>query len=219
MDVIPRFALPTCLITAYKQRHNQLLDSPEEIDTRTSIIFRNPTVVQIAQSLRDVQTLMRAEASRRDLFGDTIFPGFNLSPICYELLVLRSHLDKNDTRGALIEAFRLSAIIYLYELRALFSYEPAAEPKYAGKLQNLLYYSAIDWASADPILLWVLAVALTSRNVTPEQRAWLGGTFRTVVETQSVDNFEDLKSRIEQIVWDEAIMMRQTEALRLIFEI
>jgi hypothetical protein len=139
-------------------------------------------------------------------------------PILYELLALRSHLNDNDARCALVEAFRLSAIIYVSELRALFGMEPSAEPKYAAKLQNLLYYSEIDWASTDPVLLWVLAVALTAYNITQEQRAWLGGTFRTVAETQGVENFEDLKGKLEQIVWDEAVMMSQTEALRRTFE-
>lgn len=216
---MPRFPQPTNLIVAYKQCHNQMLQWTNDVlDANISCVFRNPTIVQVAKDLRALQSLMRRELAERDLFNDTVFPGFNIGPIGYELLTMRSHLEENDERCALDEAFRLVGMIYIRELRAMFGIDPAPQAMYAAKLKNLLSYSDIDWAVADPILLWVIAVAVSARMITEEQRAWFDCRFKTVCQMQAVENFEDLMLKLSQIVWDEVIMRIESEDLKRILE-
>jgi len=217
MDISPRFPIPTNHINSYKHRFSlPSLPTRSRLNTSISSIFENPTISQSVQTLRDVQTTMQAEASRRDIFNDTIFPGIYLSPICHDILSMRSHLEGNDAALALQEAFRLACIIHISELRALFGFPAVAQSKYASKLQNLLYYSAIDWLVPDPFLLWVLAVVITAHKIRPEQRKWFITTFRIVLGTQEVESFEDLIFRLSKILWNEGLLRSHSQTLRLI---
>ena len=188
------------------------------MDTSVSSILENPTILRSVQSLREIHTIMLAEASRRDLFSDTIFPGIYLSPICHDMLSMRSHLDGNDGTLALQEAFRLACVIYISELRALFGFDARAQSKYAGRLQNLLYYSAIDWLVPDPFLLWTIVVAVTAKTIRPEQRKWFVNTFRVLLKTLGVESYEDLISRLSKAIWSEALLRAPSQTLRNIVE-
>ena len=217
MDISPRFPIPTNQIDSYKRRSNlPSLQTRARLNTNVSSIFENPTISRSVQALRDVQTTMRTEASHRDLFNDTVFSGIYLSPICHDMLSMRSHLEGNNAALALQEAFRLACIIYISELRALFGFPAITQSKYTSKLQNLLYYSAIDWLVPDPFLLWVLAVVVTAHKIGLEQRKWFIATFRIVLGTQEVESFEDLISRLSKILWNEGLLRSHSQTLRLI---
>jgi hypothetical protein len=168
-------------------------------------------------AIRQVQDIIRAEVQQQDIWQDTMFPGLHISPILGDLLAMRpADVDKEEHAGKILEAFRLAAILYVSALRARFGIDTlSGDPRYSWKLYSLLSSSLLE--EAPPVLLtWILSVAFTSQCL-PEQRNRFAEVLQELLATMEITNFGYLKGSIEQIVWDEGILVSQSQSLRTLF--
>jgi len=160
---------------------------------------------------------MRDEMSRRHLWKDTIFAGFYISPILGDLLAMRPDVNNEPSSSTtMLEAFRLAAVLYLADLRSKFGIDTlSVGPLYASKLHSLLSSSSIyDWEEQPALLIWILAIAFTSRSLRPEQRALFTEMFNNALMARGISKFEDLKALLTEIVWDEEILDFQSLDLK-----
>jgi hypothetical protein len=156
---------------------------------------------------------MRAEMSQRDLWKDTIFPGFHISPILGDLLGVRIEEDSTDIFIVTLKAFRLALILYVGNLRAKFGIDTlSAAPRYATKLGHLLSSSLLGRGVPPVYLIWIFSVVLSSQ-CPAESIVWLTETLKSVLVAEKIDTFEDLKSTITQTLWDEELLTTQTQDL------
>jgi hypothetical protein len=172
------------------------------------------------KDIRDIQNVMHDEMSRRYLWKDTIFAGFYISPTLGDLLAMRLDIDEAPSPSTLrLEAFRLAAVLYVSDLRSKFGVDTlSAGPLYATKLQALLSSSSTsDWETHTDLLVWILTVAFTSQSLSPEQRAWFTEMFNNTLMAGGIYQFEDLKSLLAEIVWDEEILDIQSRTLESLF--
>jgi hypothetical protein len=161
---------------------------------------------------------MRAEVGRRNLWEDTIFPGLYISPILGDLLASRAEVDEADIDTVTLEAFRLAAVLYVSNLRAKFGIDTlSGGPLYITKLRALLSSPPIVREIQPMLLIWILSVAFTSQCL-PAQSTWLSEIFTDILATKNITSFADLKATITQVVWDEDLLISQTQSLRTFCE-
>jgi hypothetical protein len=211
-DTKPSFPPPEHLLPRFRlQRHDNHSRIPIED-------FVMEKVSEFCFDVRAVQDLMRAESQQRNLWTDTIFPGYHISPILGDLLAFRPEVDETNIATVTLEAFRLAAILYISNLRAKFGIDTlSGDLLYVTKLYNLLSPLQFNQALPPMILIWILSVVVTSQCL-PEHRKWCSDIWTEVVVSQNLLSFANLMSTIGQIVWDEELLSVETESLKRMLE-
>jgi hypothetical protein len=152
-----------------------------------------------------------------NLWRDTMFRGLYVFPVLGDLLNTRVEIKNDDIHTVVLEAFRLAAVLYVNNLRSRFGLDTlSADPLYATKLRNCISTSPFKQKAPSRFLLWVLAVASTSQFISKGQE-WFVVNFMEVLATESITSFEELKSTLVEVVWDENLLNIETKALRTFF--
>lgn len=213
-DLPRRSQAPVEYLTRYKHANKQVTQWIETnvVDPSVSPVFGDPTAVRAVNAIREVQVMIRSEALKKDISQDTYFASNHILPIFHDLLAMLDH-----HRSVLQEAFRLAAMEFLHELQARYCGR-ITPPLFIDKLFRVLSDTNLSWTLPDPMLFWVIAVALTSDMATPEHNKCFMHKFRLLVTANNISNFDDLMERIEQISWDYGTLERRTEVLRGCFE-
>jgi len=213
-DLFPRFPPPEHLLP---KSTNFRRESRLQLTGQSSNDFLSITVISgFCKDIRHVQNVMHDNMSRRHLWKDTIFAGFYISPIVGDLLAIRLDVDNEPNPSTvLLEAFRLAALLYVSDLRSKFGIDTlSAGPLYATKLLALLSSSSTqDWKMQTDLLIWILAIAFTSQSLFLQQRAWFIVMFNNALMARGINDFENLKALLARIVWDEEILVIQSQTL------
>jgi hypothetical protein len=206
-DSIPRYPHPVIILGARSKLSGfpccQLdqLSSDERLE-------KSVVVVQICQRIKELHGIMIAELSVRNLWIDVIFPGFHLSPVLHDLLSMPRGTIYDSLNVRMKECFRLTAIIYVTELRGKFGIDTVPGRLYGSKLRVMLNDTnmAIDWGSSNIYLIWILTVAACSSCLLEDQRDWFVNSLSTMVQLMGMTGFHDLEASVTSFLWcDEAL--------------
>jgi hypothetical protein len=213
-DIPTRCPIPIEYLTQYKHANKQVTQwiTTNVVDPTISPVFRDPAAVKAINAIREVQVIIRSEASKRDISQDAFFASNHILPIFPDVLAMLDH-----DRSVLQEAFRLAVMEFLHGLQATYCGR-VPPPLFLEKLHHILSSTDLSWSSPDPALLWIVAVALTSDMATPERKACFVHRFRLLVAANRIIDFNDIMQRVEQISWDRDTLKRRTEVLRDYFE-
>jgi hypothetical protein len=213
-DLPTRCPAPNEYLTQYKHANNQVTQwiKSNVIDQTLSPVFSDPAAARAINAIREVQIIIRSEASKKDISQDAFFASNHILPIFHDLLEMLDH-----DRSVLQEAFRLAAMEFLHELQARYCGR-IPPPLFPDKLYHVLSSADLNWSSPDPTLFWIIAVALTSDTASPEHKACFVERFRLLVTANMMANFDDVMERVRQISWDYATLRKRTQVLRGYFE-
>ncbi|KAF1816076.1 hypothetical protein P152DRAFT_389663, partial [Eremomyces bilateralis CBS 781.70] len=213
-DIVPRFLPPFHLVPSAQSIHEANLP-PQTADTPIlSCIHASdkPLVMRIHEAIKAAQTLMRTESKIRDLWSDTIFPGFHISPILHDLLSMHRPADGSQT-ALVTEVFRLGAILYITQLRGKFGIDIIPGRLYADKLRDIARSTVIEGRSARLILIWSLTVASVSSSLSLGSRTSFADLLKEAARTLDIDTYEDLRASVTQFLWDEELLKGQLGSL------
>lgn len=177
-----------------------------------SPVFSQPVAIRAINAIREVQVIMQSEAVKKNIYHEVYFPSNHILPIFHDLLAM---LDQD--RSLLQEAFRIAAMLFVHELQATY-WGRIPPPLFLNKLYRVLSSSDLDWSSQDPVLFWIVAVALTSEMGTANQKTCLILKLKLLTVVNGITNFADILRRLRQISWNYAILKRRTEVLYSYFE-
>jgi hypothetical protein len=179
----------------------------------------NATVEFFILKLRSLQSLVNEEKCERDLWQDTSFPGYNISPLLGDLLVIRPAGPELDPLSYTFEAFRLAALLYGSRLRGLFGLDTfSTDTLYCAKLYSLLSsVPPCNWDTGEGLLVWVLAVGLTGRAVSNEQQTGFLEHLHSILPSIRISSLEQLHGLLCEMVWDEDLFKEQSETLKALF--
>jgi hypothetical protein len=182
------------------------------VDPAISPVFNDPTAITAVNAIREAQIIFRSESLKRNISSDTHLASNHIMPIFHDLLSMLNH-----ERSSLQEGFRLAAMSFAHELYGMY-FGRIPPPLFLHKLHRLLASPGLDWSAQDPVLFWILAVALTSRMATPEQKICFVGRFETLIIANRITDFEILMSTLSQIAWDHDGLRARTDELHLSFD-
>jgi hypothetical protein len=172
----------------------------------------------ICAAIRYVQSLLHTEMRRRKIWEDTVFQGLYIVPILGQVLAMRRQsIDDVEERNAILELFRLAAVLYISALRTPFGVDTiSTEPLYAAKLHSaLISYSLVEGISS-LVLVWVLSVAFTS-NCEIDRKHCFKRELIGLLVTLDIANFQTLKETLTAVVWDEDLLASQSQCLQELF--
>ncbi|KAF2670769.1 hypothetical protein BT63DRAFT_200826 [Microthyrium microscopicum] len=213
-DLPTRCPAPIKYLAWYKRSNNQISQWIETnvVNPMVSIVFNDAAAVRAINAIREVQIMIRSEASKRDISQDAFFASNHILPIFHDLLAMLDH-----ERSVHQEAFRLAAMEFLHGLQR--SYCGRIPPSlFLDKLYHLLSTAELNWSLPDPTLVWIIAVALTSDTASPEHITFYLYRFRLLCATNMLTNFNKVMQRLDHVSWDIDILKRRTELLRYHFE-
>lgn len=206
--------MPTEYLAEYKHSRYQISDWIElnVVDPEVSPVFRNTAALRAINAIREAQIIIFSEAHKRDIKDDPLFASNHILPIFHDLLMMLDY-----ERSMLQEGFRLAAMVFLHGIQVRFfgRFPPC------GLLDKLYHWNSsteLDWSSQDPVLFWILAIALTSDLATPKHKLGFMHTFRLLLVGSGVADFEDMMRRVVQVSWDYGLMEMETDDLRGMFE-
>jgi hypothetical protein len=213
-DLPACFPAPLKYLADYKRANKQVsqwIDS-NVVEPTVSPVFDHPILIRAINAIREVQVILQSETLKKDISDDVYFPANHTLPIFHDLLSMLDH-----DRTVLQEGFRLAAMLFVHELQLMY-WGLIPPPLFLSKLHSLISYSNLDWSSQDPILFWILAVALSSDIATPEQKGCFLGKFKLLIRANNITNFNCVMRKLVQISWDYGILKIRTEILCSLFE-
>jgi hypothetical protein len=159
------------------------------------------------------------ERTKRDLWQDTSFPGYNISPLLGDLLTLRIPAPELDPVSYTFEVFRLAALLYASRLRGLFGLDTySADTLYCAKLYSLLCsVPPCNWATGIGLLVWVLAVGFTGRAVSKEQQTGFVEQLQSTLPSTGISSWDQMHSLLIEAVWDDQLFKEQSQTLKALF--
>ncbi|KAL2827492.1 hypothetical protein BJY01DRAFT_255674 [Aspergillus pseudoustus] len=171
-DTAPRYPQPFSILAVRSKLNTTCLDQPSH--TPEGEFAPGMTISEICDSITQLHQIMRTELSVKDLWADIIFPGFHISPILHVVLSLPRATVYDGIENQMNECFRLAAIIYLTELRGLFSLDTIPGQLYGSKLQ--LLFQRLEPATyaqaANFYLIWALTVGACASCLDQGTRGW-----------------------------------------------
>lgn len=173
----------------------------------------------ICSRLREVQAEISRQLTQRNVWLDVVFPGYHISPVLGDLLKLQELQIGNETFEWVLESFRLAAILYVSNLRACFGIDvEEGAMLHLRKLRTALS-KLPDGAGQTPglphsLLVWILAVASTSRCLPAEATDHFRALLISALEKLEIESADDLMALLAQFAWAGGIFARETEELR-----
>jgi hypothetical protein len=118
---------------------------------------------------------------------------------------------------AIADVVRLATVLYISAVRTRFGVDTlSGEPFYAAKLQNALASQSLVCTVPSPVLVWILSIAFTS-NCDTEQKHFFRKALKDLTVTLEIASFANLKEIIKTIVWDEDLLVPQSQSLQALF--
>ncbi|KIX94724.1 uncharacterized protein Z520_09414 [Fonsecaea multimorphosa CBS 102226] len=204
-DAAPRYRPPYRLL-ARRSRLDldmtdvSLLSHGENFDT----LEQSEAVRHICQQLRRLNHIMDEECTRRDLWHDSPFAVFHVSPILHDCLSIAHGTLRDEIQLRQRECFRLASILYLCEIRAKFDFEPGAGMLYGTKLQLMMGTEGLlpRWERSNNVfLLWILTVAACSATLFDDLRTQFVSRLAECIHAAGIANVDDFCSIIYDFTW------------------
>ncbi|OAL20499.1 hypothetical protein AYO22_08800 [Fonsecaea multimorphosa] len=177
-----------------------LLSHGENFDT----LEQSEAVRHICQQLRRLNHIMDEECTRRDLWHDSPFAVFHVSPILHDCLSIAHGTLRDEIQLRQRECFRLASILYLCEIRAKFDFEPGAGMLYGTKLQLMMGTEGLlpRWERSNNVfLLWILTVAACSATLFDDLRTQFVSRLAECIHAAGIANVDDFCSIIYDFTW------------------
>lgn len=208
-DICPYFPVPWGLLPASSRERAILLSPPASPNSDLQMIG------QISLAIQKLQEMMHAEVLIRDIWKDPMFQGMHLVPIIAQLLALNSLPSRsNECANTHLEAFRLSAILYMSALRAQFGVDTfSSNHLYVTKLRALFASDRMDTVNDTNLRIWILAIAYTSSN-NGEEVSFFRQALLHSLESLVIASYERVTEILKSIVWDEEFLAFQAQSLR-----
>lgn len=210
-DTFPRFPPPTDLLPrlppTYRDWSFASVIENTEINTRTFLPVQS-SLVEIFQDISHLNTAIMVECQSRPIWQDAMFPGMNIMPLIYRLLIL-PHPDpsKEPLASAQVikEACRLAALLYLGEIRRCFSIAQIPSSLYVRKLYVLLVESQLfDWDPYNVVYLWVLLMGGICAGISSdraEERTWFVHMVVQAMQKWKLHSFEEVVTVAAKFLW------------------
>ena len=210
-DAFPRFPPPTDLLPQHPLTH-QGWSFPSvieniEINTHTFLPTQS-CLIEIFQDISHLNTTIIVECESRPLWQDAMFPGMNVIPLIYRLLILpRTDPSRERLASAQIiqEACRLAALLYLGEIRRCFGIAQIPSSLYVRKLYVLLVESQLlDWDPYNVVYLWVLLIGGICAGVLSdraEERTWFVHMVVEAMQRWKLHSFEEVVTVAAKFLW------------------
>jgi hypothetical protein len=154
----------------------------------------------------------------RNIWQDTIFQGLYITPILGQVLAMRpKDIDEARETSTILEIFRLASVIYISALRTRFGVDTlSGEPLYAAKLHSTLTSQSLVGDIPSTMLAWILSVAFTS-NCETERKHYFQKALKNLLVTLEIASFAELKEKISTVVWNEDLLVSQSQSLQELF--
>jgi len=192
-DVHPYFPVPYPLL--YPPLSPPTPPSPQ-LQRILSHITHRREISSILQDLLTFNTHLAQQVHLTNsvIYSNGYFAASHLMPIIYRLAGTSS--AEGDP---ILEAVRLSCILYTAEIRRLFGIMGIFCHTHIAKLRVCLSNNSDDWGELQTLKIWCLAMgAMESRG--PE-RAWFLGE----LEKEREGTWEEMKEQLKGILWYEDV--------------
>jgi hypothetical protein len=181
-----------------------------KLEPARSSVFNHAAIAKIVHALHDYQIELRRLKSVKS--EEIYLPASYFLPIFHDL----SSMLK-EKRTLLHEGFRLAALLFVHMLRSL-CWGSAPALLLLRKLHQLLSSSDLDDLAHDPLLSWIIAVAVSSDIVTPAQMKCFTRILELLIRVNRFTNFQHYMAKVVQITWDHDVLDSRTSILRRCFE-
>ncbi|KAH8802580.1 hypothetical protein F5884DRAFT_683329 [Xylogone sp. PMI_703] len=215
-DNIPHFPLPYHLLsTRSNLRFPILTHTRTSFDGSAQRLEESVVVRDILESFRQLNEMITAELSIRDLWHDVSFWVYNLSPILHELLAISRGSVHDNIWIRQLECFRLAGILYVTNLRLKIDPEYGSGMLYGSKLQMILGSPEMmpSWGSSNNFLIWILTVAACSSCLFDDLRNYFVTLLSESLKYSDVVNFDEFLMIIHGISWCDKAFHREIRDL------
>jgi len=168
-------------------------------------IAGHPEILQILQDLLTFSTHLAQQAPLTNgrahgLYSDGYFAASHLLPIQHRLSSLASEVvDTENQNGDILQAVRVSCILYTAEIRRLFGIMGVFSDLHISKLRSHIENSSFDWRELNILRTWCLAMgAMESRG---SERAW----FLEELEKERVGSWDEVEGELRGLLWYEDV--------------
>lgn len=135
--------------------------------------------------------------------------------VVYDLL--QAHRDGiMDADGGYVmqEAFRLAAMLYIYETKFYPDGLFFLVPNLPARLRIVLAgHPGADWAELWPLKLWILSIAAISSEPDPPERAWFVDQLAQCLDLQVPEYWPWVSQLLRDILWIEEIYAEKAKSL------
>ncbi|OAP64168.1 hypothetical protein AYL99_00140 [Fonsecaea erecta] len=203
-DATPQYRPPYHLLATrsrldFHQTDVNLLSQSETCDS----IDQSAAVQHICQRLRQLNQIVDDECTKRELWHDSPFTLFHVSPLLHDCLSISRGTVRDGLQLRQRECFRLASILYLCGIRAKFDFEHGAGMLYGTKLQLMVGTPGMlpRWESSNVFLVWILTVAACSAILFDELRTQFVSMLAECIHAAGIGSFDEYSSMIYDFMW------------------
>ncbi|KAF7588871.1 hypothetical protein BBP40_005056 [Aspergillus hancockii] len=221
-DGNPRYAQPFANLEIRSQLSLTFLDQAGQASDDESPTL-GVALSQVWYSLQELNEIIQAELSSRELWRDVLFPGFHISPILHALISLPRGTIYDSVDARIGECLRLAKIIYLTELRGKFGIDTIPGELYGSKLRLLLQDGNIIilGTRSRVHLAWALTVGACASCLNQDLRDCFTPLLSRMISLMGLKSFHDFKNMITGFLWSGDALGTSLDLLesRISFEI
>ena len=184
---------------------------------------RHPLVSKSLDQLVYIMTHLAPEGARKQNCVWTINTEETrlwTDAVVYDLLRARRDEDVDADDGHVMqEAFRLAAMLYIYETKFYPDGLYFLIPDLPTRLRTVLEgHLGIDWAELWPLKLWILSIAAISSEPDTPERAWFVDQLSQCLDLQVPEYWPWLTQLLRDILWIEEIYSEKAKSLHAMLE-
>ncbi|EXJ66631.1 uncharacterized protein A1O5_10302 [Cladophialophora psammophila CBS 110553] len=208
-DAAPQYRPPYHILAT---RSRLTFDLPDIGQLSHQEVFDNiggsAAVQHVCRQLRHLSRIMDDECKRRDLWQDSPFAVFHVSPLLHDCLSIAHGTRRDEIQLRQRECFRLASILYLCEIRAKFDFEPGAGMLYGTKLQLMAGTEGLlpRWESSNVVLLWILTVAACSATLFDDLRLQFISLLSEGIRAAGIASFDEFSGIIHGFMWSSSAL-------------
>jgi hypothetical protein len=212
-DTVPRFPIPTDLLSAYILEPLANVLIPMQLAEAC-------TTEDIASAIRDLyrqNQLLVDQVKPRDGWTDGVFANLNLMPVLYKLLSIQYDPLEQDSIVKRHTAYRAGAILYLSIIRLKFGINLSASLHIRNLKEALGALEDLNIDCDLTILLWLLVVGGTQSTTTreqPEEHGWFVSKLTQVIIFMGCNSWEQVMSHVRGVLWADGLAEENCDELR-----
>ncbi|KIW30883.1 uncharacterized protein PV07_02575 [Cladophialophora immunda] len=209
-DAAPQYRPPYHILATRSRLDFDLSDvSQLSHQDNFNTIDQSTAVRHICQQLRQLNQIMDDECTRRDLWQDSPFAVFHVSPLLHDCLSIAHGTLRDEMQLRQRECFRLASILYLCEIRAKFDFEPGAGMLYGTKLRLMVGSEGLlaRWERSNNVfLVWILTVAACSATLFDDLRSQFVSLLAECIHAAGIATFDEYSSLIYDFMWSRSAL-------------
>ncbi|KAH7413156.1 hypothetical protein BKA64DRAFT_346789 [Cadophora sp. MPI-SDFR-AT-0126] len=203
-DIHPRFPLPS-FIPDIETLPSCPTISPHQDHILAVWLVRFTNYINLLDLMNHLQRFnynlqYEAQNQNRKIFQDGDFATSYLFPLIHQCLRLSGNsivVNEHDTN--ILQAVRISCLLYTAEIRRLFGINGVAAKLHTQKLKFYLENSKHDWGELGMLRLWCLAMGgMESEGA---DRAWFAAEIASEGAEMGYPMWHDLETQMEEMVW------------------